>query len=72
MERRGFKKFFRSHGSRGGATITTREYPAYSKEVLNCSGNANRAELSRAVVPRSGKAPLVITFGRETIRAIFP
>ncbi len=48
MERRGIKKFFRSHGSRGGATITTRDNPTHSKAVLNCSGNANRAELSRS------------------------
>ncbi len=42
--------------------------PAHSIAVLNCSGNANRPELSRTVpyrdvpnrtVPCSGKAPLV-------------
>ncbi len=46
-ERHGIKKFFRSHVSRGDERHVNN--PAHSKVVLNCSGNTNRAELTRSV-----------------------
>ncbi len=46
-----WKRFFKSHGSKGGTTITTIRHvnnPTHSEAVLNCSGNTNRAKPSRA------------------------